>query len=78
MSSRSSYVRVTSGPRPISMPLAVDGALVRQFADDVESGVMAPARLADQLRMLAARLEKLEAVASGVEDAAQAAMGGGK
>lgn len=73
--SRGSYVRCTSGARPLSMPLAIDAALVRQFADDVEAGVLPQGRLADQLRMLAGRLERLEASASGLEDAASVAMG---
>lgn len=72
---RSSYVRVTSGPRPVSMQLAIDAVHIRQLAEDIASGVVSGERLPHMLNQLAARLEQLEATSSALEDAAALAMG---
>jgi hypothetical protein len=72
---RSSYVRVTTGARPVSMHLCVDAVHVRQLAEDIACGVVSGARVPHMLHQLASRLESLEATASALEDAAALAMG---
>ncbi len=72
---RTSYVRTTTGPRPVSMQLAIDAVQIRQLAEDIASGVVTGARVPHMLAQLATRLESLEATASALEDAAALAMG---